>query len=436
MIPPPGWCWVICGSPRCRPTPTPPAWIWCFRWPNAGARPVSRPGSAGGGGVAPMWSTRPASRRAASAWGGWLEAVTADPTRPLSSIDLLDADEYERLDEWGNRAVLTEPAPPRVSVPELFAAQAARTPAAVAVTVGDLSMTYRELDEAANRLAHLLAAQGVGPGRCVALLMERSVEAIVAMLAVLKAGAAYLAIDPVMPAARIGVMLDDAAPAPGITSTGLRSRLDGHDVVVIEVDDPGIATQPSTGLPAPAPNDLAHLIYTSGPTGVPQGAAISHHNLTHLAESMPTHLPAAQVWSQCHSYAFDFSVWEIWAALLGGGRLVMVPEAVAGSPDDFHAVVVAEQVNVLTQTPSAVAALSPQGLESAALLLGGEACPAEVVDRWAPGRVVINAYGPTEATVYASMSAPLTAGSGAPPIGSPGLTAGVVCLGGWVAPGR
>ena len=94
-----------------------------------------------------------------------------------------------------------------------------------------------------------------------------------------------------------------------------------------------------------------------------------------------------------------------------------MPEAVAGSPEDFHALLVSEQVNVLTQTPSAVAALSPQGLESAALLLGGEACPAEVVDRWAPGRVVINAYGPTEATVYVSMSAPLTAGSGVPPIG-------------------
>ena len=113
------------------------------------------------------------------------------------------------------------------------------------------------------------------------------------------------------------------------------------------------------------------------------------------------------MWTQCHSYAFDFSVWEIWAALLGGGRLVVVPESVVRSPDDFHDLLVREQVNVLTQTPSAVHALSPQGLESVALLLGGEACPAEVVDQWAPGRVVINAYGPTEATVYASMSAPL-----------------------------
>ena len=135
--------------------------------------------------------------------------------------------------------------------------------------------------------------------------------------------------------------------------------------------------------------------------------AVTHANLAHLPESTPTDLPSAQVWTQCHSYAFDFSVWEIWAALLGGGRLVVVPDCVVHSPDDFHDLLIREQVNVLTQTPSAVNALSPQGLESVALLLGGEACPPEVVDQWAPGRVVINAYGPTEATVYASMSAPL-----------------------------
>ncbi len=141
------------------------------------------------------------------------------------------------------------------------------------------------------------------------------------------------------------------------------------------------------------------------------------------------------MWTQCHSYAFDFSVWEIWAALLGGGRLVVAPEAVAGSPEDFHALLVSEQVNVLTQTPSAVAALSPQGLESAAVLLGGEACPAEVVERWAPGRVVINAYGPTEATVYASMSAPLTAGTGGGADRCAGGVVGVVCARWLVAAG-
>ena len=156
--------------------------------------------------------------------------------------------------------------------------------------------------------------------------------------------------------------------------------------------------------------------------------------MTHLAESLPTDLPAAQVWTQCHSYAFDFSVWEIWAALLRGGRLVVVPESVAGSPEDFHALLVAEKVNVLTQTPSAVAALSPEGLDSVALLVAGEACPAEVVDRWAPGRVMINGYGPTETTVYAAISAPLTPGSGVVPIGAPVSTAALFVLDGWLRP--
>ena len=321
-----------------------------------------------------------------------------------------------------------------MSVPVLFAAQVARAPEAVAVTFEGRSLTYRELDEAANRLAHLLAGHGVGPGQCVALLLERSAQAVVAMLAVLKTGAAYLAIDPGLPAARIGFMVADAAPIAAITTADLAGRLDGFDVVVIDVDDPAVDTQPSTAPPAPGPDDIAYLIYTSGTTGVPKGVAVTHHNLTHLAESMPTDLPAAQVWTQCHSYAFDFSVWEIWAALLGGGRLVVVPESVAGSPEDFHAVLVAEQVNVLTQTPSAVAALSPEGLDSVALLLGGEACPAEVVDRWAPGRVMINAYGPTEITVYASMSAPLTPGSGVAPIGAPVSTAALFVLDGWLRP--
>ena len=152
--------------------------------------------------------------------------MTADPTRRLSSIDLLDAGEHARLDEIGNRAVLTQPATP-VSIPVLFAEQVARTPEAVALVCGERSMTYRELDEAANRLAHLLAGQGAGPGECVALLFSRSAEAIVAILAVLKTGAAYLPIDPALPAARIEFMLDDAAPIAAITTAGLASGWTG-----------------------------------------------------------------------------------------------------------------------------------------------------------------------------------------------------------------
>ena len=357
-----------------------------------------------------------------------LEAMIADPAQRVSSIDLLDSAERAHLDGVGNRAVLNQSVAIAASVPELLVAQVARTPDAVAVTHGEVSITYRELDESANRLARVLSERGVGAGECVALLLERSARAVVAMLAVLKTGAAYLAIDPALPQARIGFMLNDAAPVAVITTEGLRSRLDGFDCVVIDIDDSAADTQPSTALPAPDPDGVAYLIYTSGTTGTPKGVAVTHRNLAHLADSSPAALPAEQVWTQCHSYAFDFSVWEIWAALFGGGRLVVVPDSAVGSPDDFHALLIDERVNVLTQTPSAVTALNPMGLESVAVLLGGEACSAEVVDQWAPGRVVINAYGPTEATVYVSMSAPLSLADGAAPIGSPVATAALFVL--------
>ncbi|WP_119185007.1 non-ribosomal peptide synthetase, partial [Mycobacterium decipiens] len=364
-----------------------------------------------------------------------LVAMTADPGRRLSSVDLLDEPERARVDEIGNRVVLTQPATP-MSIPELLSAQVARTPEAVALSCGECSWTYRELDEAANRLAHLLAAHGAGPGQCVALLFSRSAEAIMAIVAVLKTGAAYLPIDPALPAERIGFMLTDVSPIAAVTTTDLADRLDGHGVVLIDVTDARIDTQPSTTPPSPAPDEIAYLIYTSGTTGVPKGVAVTHHNVTRLFERdlAGVELAPDQVWTQCHSYAFDYSVWEIWGALLHGGRLVVVPESVAGSPERFHALLVAENVSVLSQTPSAVGVLSPDGLESAALVIAAEACPAELVDRWAPGRAMINAYGPTETTVYASTSAPLAAGSGTPPIGSPVAGAALFVLDGWLRP--
>src|SRR5208337_5566763 len=239
-----------------------------------------------------------------------LVAMAADPTRRLSSIDVLDEPERADLDGWGNRAVLTRPATRPVSVPVVFAAQVGRTPEAVAISCGGCSWTYREVEEAANRLAHLLAGQGVGPGQCVALLLERSAQAVIAILAVLKTGAAYLPIDPGLPAARIGFMVADAAPAAAIITTGLAEGLDGCDLLVIDVNDPRIQAYPCTALPAPDANDIAYLIYTSGTTGVPKGVATTHHNVTQLLEALDAYLPVAGVWTQWHSYAFDASVWE------------------------------------------------------------------------------------------------------------------------------
>ncbi len=359
-----------------------------------------------------------------------VSAFSADPEQRLSSVDLLDEVEQARLDRWGNREVLGRPSA-ETTVPEAFTAQAARTPDAVAVVCGDRSLTYRELDEASNRLANLLTEQGAAPGQIVALLFSRSAEAIVAILAVLKSGAAYLPFDPALPAARIEFMLGDAAPIAVVTNGDLADRFDGFGGAVIDVADPRVATRPSTPPPGPAPDDMAHLIYTSGTTGVPKGVAVTQYNVVQLFQGLEIGIdlsPAAgasgatenaQVWTQFHSYAFDFSVWEIWGALLHGGRLVVVPDAVARSADDFHDLLVREQVTVLTQTPSAAAVLSTEGLDAAALVIGAEACPPEMVDRWAPGRTMVNVYGPTETTMWLCKSLPLTAGSGAPPIGSP-----------------
>ncbi|ATA28872.1 non-ribosomal peptide synthetase 2 [Mycobacterium lepraemurium] len=363
-----------------------------------------------------------------------LAAMTEDPDRPLSSIELLTGDEPALIDRWSNRPALTEPAPAPVSIPQAFAEHVQRTPDAVAVTFGATSLTYAQLDEASNRLGHLLADHGVGPADCVAVMFPRCADAIVSMLAVLKTGAAYVPIDPAHASSRMDFVLADAAPSAVITTSDLRSRLDDHDVLVVDVHDPAVEAQPGTALPWPAPENTAYIIYTSGTTGTPKGVAIPHLNVTWLIESLDAGLPPGNVWTQCHSSAFDFSVWEIFGTLLRGRRLLVVPESVASSPEDFHALLIGEGVTVLSQTPSAVGMLSPEGLDSTALVVAGEACPVEIVDRWAPGRVMINAYGPTETTVCASISTPLMAGDPVVPIGSPIAGAALFVLDKWLRP--
>ena len=244
---------------------------------------------------------------------------------------MLDAGEHTRLDEFGNRAVLTA-AGVGAGV-DSGAVRRRRWPAppqAVAISCAGRSLTYRELDEAANRLAHLLSGQGASPGECVALLLERSRRGRRR-----DAGGAQNrgGLPGDRPGAARRPASDSCSTTPRRSPRSPPPRCGhgwhGYDLAVIDIDDPRIDTQPGTALPAPAADDIAYLIYTSGTTGAPKGVAVTHHNVTHLLESPRPDLPAEQVWTQCHSYAFDFSVWEIWAALLGGGRLVVVPEQVA-----------------------------------------------------------------------------------------------------------
>ncbi|WP_165611696.1 condensation domain-containing protein, partial [Mycolicibacterium fortuitum] len=291
-----------------------------------------------------------------------LESMAADPTRRLSAIDVLDADERVRLDTVGNRAALTRPEPTTATIPALFERHVVRDPEAIAVSFDGRQITYGELDQAANRLAQLLVENGVGPGQRVALLFTRSVEAIVAIFAVLKSGAAYVPIDPVVPDSRLSFVLTDSAPVAVVTTTDLIPRIVGHGLLVIDVCEitvRAIDDRRAAVLPAPGPDDIAYLIYTSGTTGVPKGVAIPHRNVARLLAALDTELElsAGQVWTQCHSLAFDFSVWEIFGALLHGGRLVVVGDAVARSPEELHALLVDEHVSVLSQTPSAFYAL-------------------------------------------------------------------------------
>ncbi|WP_420892009.1 amino acid adenylation domain-containing protein [Mycobacteroides salmoniphilum] len=369
-----------------------------------------------------------------------LSEMAADPDRRLSSLNSLVNDELASLVDVGNRAVLAESVAQRVSISELFASQVSADPDAAALTFADRTLTYRELDGAADSLARRLVSHGVGPGDRVVLLSDRSAQAVIGILAVLKVGAAYLPIDPAVPASRLEYILGDAAPVAAITTAGLSARLDGFNLAIIDLDpaaaDTSLDTVPAASSLGASPDDIAYIIYTSGTTGAPKGVAVTHHNVTQLMLTLDADLPNPGVWPLCHSLAFDVSVWEIWGALLRGGRLVVVPESITGSPADFHDVLVAEQVTVLTQTPSAVAMLSPEGLESTALAVVGEACPAAVVERWAPGRVMINAYGPTETTMCVAISAPLEAGSpdSVVPIGAPVPGAALFVLDTWMQP--
>ncbi|MER7757361.1 non-ribosomal peptide synthase/polyketide synthase, partial [Kitasatospora sp. NPDC097643] len=329
-------------------------------------------------------------------WTRLLAAVAAAPDRPIGAIDLLSAEERREL------LPAVEGGAAGVSLPELFAARVAATPDAVALVGGEQELTYRQLNAQANRFAHALIARGVGPESLVAVALPRSVESVVAVLGVLKAGAAYLPVDPAYPQARIAFMLADARP-------------------VLTVDDPALVgegdwpdTDPETALDARHP---AYVIYTSGSTGRPKGVVVSHRGVSGLVAAQVERLgvaPGSRV-LQFASPSFDASFWDLCSALLTGAALVLAPaEAPLEALTDRRL-----DVTHVTLPPSALAALDGAGLTAATLVVAGEACAPELVARWAPGRRMINAYGPTETTVCATMSDPLSPGSGVPPIGRP-----------------
>ncbi|GAA4791374.1 non-ribosomal peptide synthase/polyketide synthase [Streptomyces ziwulingensis] len=346
-----------------------------------------------------------------------LTEIAEDAARPLRALAWTTAEE-RRLAAAGAGA---GPDRPRQTLVDLFEAQAARRPDATAVTCGTDRLDYAALDAAAGRLAHRLAEAGAGPERFVALALPRSTDLVVAVLAVLKTGAAYLPIDPKLPAERVARLLADAAPVTLVTTTGAAPDIADTAVPPLALDDPDVradlARRPATG-PArrPLPETPAYAIYTSGSTGRPKGVVVPHANVVRLF-TRTRHwfgFDEHDVWTLFHSYAFDFSVWELWGALLHGGRLVVVPDDTARSPEDFLRLLADERVTVLNQTPSAFYPLTRADAEhpevSARLALrtvvfGGEALDTgRLADWWtrhpdtAPR--LVNMYGITETTVH------------------------------------
>ncbi|MFL5381523.1 MAG: amino acid adenylation domain-containing protein, partial [Longimicrobiaceae bacterium] len=361
-----------------------------------------------------------------------LEQVAADADVRLSRLDLLDESERALvLEEW-NR---TAEHPADRCIHQLFEAQAARTPGAVAVRFEEESLTYRELNERANRLAHHLRRRGVGPEVRVGICLERGVEMVVGIVAVLKAGGAYVPLDPSYPAERIAYILEDAAVPVLLTQESLRDALPARESVeVVSVDGAAeeiaaeAAQNPESGA---GPDSLAYVIYTSGSTGAPKGALIEHRNVARLFAATEAWFGFGErdVWTLFHSYAFDFSVWELWGALLYGGRVVVVPFDVSRDPEAFHALVQREGVTVLNQTPSAfrqfIRVNGERGGELAlrVVVFGGEALEPASLREWVERRGaetprLVNMYGITETTVHVTYR-PLTeadvfGGSGSP----------------------
>ncbi|MEV7184699.1 amino acid adenylation domain-containing protein [Kitasatospora sp. NPDC093102] len=349
-----------------------------------------------------------------------LTAAASAPDTPIGRLPLVGEEERLRaLVEWNGAPVASAPS---VTLPELFEAAAAANPHAVAVSYQDEQLDYTELAARSDRLARLLAAEGIGPGTVVALALPRSLELVVALLAVAKSGAAYLPLDPDYPADRLAYMLADAAPAALLTDRATAPRLPAHEVRRLLVDGPESERHPAVPLaqhertrPLSA-EDTAYVIYTSGSTGRPKGVPVTHHNVVRLF-SATDHwfgFGAEDVWTLFHSYAFDFSVWELWGALLHGGRLVVVPHLVSRDPAAFLDLLARERVTVLNQTPSAFYQLSAAdrdrpGSELALryVVFGGEALELARLDDWydrhaedAP--TLVNMYGITETTVHVS----------------------------------
>jgi amino acid adenylation domain-containing protein/non-ribosomal peptide synthase protein (TIGR01720 family) len=388
-----------------------------------------------------------AIRRLGDALVRLLEQCLRIPAPPLHAFEIVAPEERQRVVTSFNHtaADVTD-----ATLTDLFDASVARHAHRPAMMDGDVSVTYTELDERANRLAWFLIRAGVGPEDRVGACLGRGIETVVTILAVLKAGAAYLPIDPDAPAGRVAAMLSDGDPGWVITRSSWplepppscrRIDLDRPAMQRTLSQLPASRPSPDARVRLLHPDHAAYLIYTSGSTGTPKAVVNTHRNVARLfAEaSRRFGFDHTDTWTMFHSCTFDFSVWELWGPLLHGGRLVVVPAGATVSAGAFQTLLVRCGVTVVSQTPSAFqhllsgAAQGERELPLRAVVLGGEMCTHETVAPWASRCSVHNGYGPTETTVFATMTGPLDADT-PPTIGTPLANTRVYVLDPWMHP--
>jgi amino acid adenylation domain-containing protein len=340
-----------------------------------------------------------------------LHSIVREPQQRVSRLALLNSEARQQLlRKWNETA---EPYETGVTLGSLFERQVARDATAVAVVSGDEKLTYGELNEQANRVARYLQGLGIGAESRVGLLVERSLEMVVGLLGIVKAGAAYVPLDPGYPAERLRYMVADAGVELVLVGeTSSAEVWEGVSVVKLSECQTEVSEEAAANVQVSGKN-VAYVIYTSGSTGQPKGVMVTHDNVTRLFAAVQAEFQFNErdVWTMFHSYAFDFSVWELWGALLYGGRLVVVPYLVSRSPGEFWQLLAAEGVTVLSQTPSAFSALMRVAAEAGgneqlrAVVFGGEALDYASLRGWVSERGVerpalVNMYGITETTVH------------------------------------
>ncbi|MCV4265804.1 non-ribosomal peptide synthetase, partial [Pseudomonas capsici] len=361
------------------------------------------------------------------------DALEQAPQTPLHSLSILPAGEREQLLHHWNVSDTTYA--DDLLIHRAVEDWAEKQPSATAIRFEDRLLSYGELNARANQVAHRLIEQGIGPDDRVAICVERGLEMIVGLLGILKAGAGYVPMDPAYPAERLAYLLQDSAPLAVLVQASTAEVLSDVSVPVINLDDARLQEQsvPNPQVSGLASSHLAYVIYTSGSTGLPKGVQVEHRNVARLFSATQSwfEFGSTDTWALFHSFAFDFSVWEIWGALVHGGELLIVPQLVSRSPQECYALLCEAGVTILNQTPSAFRQLiaaqgeSQQSHSLRQVIFGGEALETGILKPWYArainaGTQLVNMYGITETTVhvtYRALEAADALKAGVSPIG-------------------